>query len=344
MDKKILLYDAGGDLEKRWFVYYYRNGNRVKKYGRINRLKTPKRRYAAAKKLIAELEVSLGYRTIQRSDTKWEEAQRWVNEKQCRINTKRAFTYILNSLFRYLEDNPLTNENVKKFFTHLEKTSKRTTHDIYLGYVKTINYQCWKIDGLMDGIKRNCRRAETYAHFPSSMVRYISKRMPKYDERMWLFCQFIFYCFIRPEELRHLQYDDILLEDERIKIRGEISKNKKTQYVAIPKPFLPILEKEVEQNYKPDSYIFANEAGKVRYRWYFTKRHRKILQDLEIDTTKYKLYSWKHTGAVMAAKAGINIKQLQVQLRHHSLDQVDAYLKRLGVFDLDDLSNKFPAI
>ena len=56
------------------------------------------------------------------------------------------------------------------------------------------------------------------------------------------------------------------------------------------------------------------------------------------------LYSWKHTGAVMAVKAGIHIKQLQIQLRHHSLDQVDQYLRDLGVSDLSDLARSFPGI
>ena len=43
------------------------------------------------------------------------------------------------------------------------------------------------------------------------------------------------------------------------------------------------------------------------------------------------LYSWKHTGVVMAVKAGIHIKQLQIQFRHHGLDQVDQYLRDLGI-------------
>ncbi|MCX6269628.1 MAG: hypothetical protein NTU44_00125 [Bacteroidetes bacterium] len=36
----------------------------------------------------------------------------------------------------------------------------------------------------------------------------------------------------------------------------------------------------------------------------------------------------KHTGAVEASKY-IPVKDLQMQLRHHSLDQVDAYLRQM---------------
>lgn len=68
-----------------------------------------------------------------------------------------------------------------------------------------------------------------------------------------------------------------------------------------------------------------------------------MLKDLNI-TGRYGFYSWKHTGAVMAVKGGINIKDLQLQLRHHSLDMVNEYLKNLGVTDSERLLNHFPGI
>lgn len=35
----------------------------------------------------------------------------------------------------------------------------------------------------------------------------------------------------------------------------------------------------------------------------------------------------------MAVKAVISVKELQMQLRHHSLDQVNLYLRQLGMMD-----------
>lgn len=58
----------------------------------------------------------------------------------------------------------------------------------------------------------------------------------------------------------------------------------------------------------------------------------------------YSFYSLKHTGVVRAVKAGVNIKEIQLQLRHHSLDMVNEYLKNLGVFDLEDIELKLPAL
>lgn len=58
----------------------------------------------------------------------------------------------------------------------------------------------------------------------------------------------------------------------------------------------------------------------------------------------YTLYSWKHTGAIQAVKAGIGVKELQIQLRHHSLDMVNQYLRQMGVWDLGQLQEKFPGL
>jgi len=47
---------------------------------------------------------------------------------------------------------------------------------------------------------------------------------------------------------------------------------------------------------------------------------------------------------VMAIKAGIGVKQLQIQLRHHSLDETDKYLRQMGVRDVGNLRSDFPGI
>ena len=49
------LYNAGGDLSKNWFVYYYLNGKRIRVYGRINRITTKKGRNRVAQELIDEI-------------------------------------------------------------------------------------------------------------------------------------------------------------------------------------------------------------------------------------------------------------------------------------------------
>jgi len=96
------------------------------------------------------------------------------------------------------------------------------------------------------------------------------------------------------------------------------------------------------ESYEPDEPIF-----KVKNKFvtcdYLSKLHRKVLTVLGIKG-RYGFYSWKHTGAVKSIQARINAKELQMQLRHHSLDMVNEYLKNLGIMDADGIKHKFPMI
>lgn len=59
-----------------------------------------------------------------------------------------------------------------------------------------------------------------------------------------------------------------------------------------------------------------------------SRKHSEFLKKVGIaDKT---LYSWKHSGVVRAYKAGVDLKAIQMQCRHHSIEQTDTYLKSLG--------------
>jgi integrase len=97
----------------------------------------------------------------------------------------------------------------------------------------------------------------------------------------------------------------------------------------------------------PGSFFVLSKSGhpgmeQIAIQW-LNLQHRKVLEKLKI-RGHYAFYSWKHTGAVKAVQAGINVKDLQLQLRHHSLDMVNEYLKNMGVMDSKDLKGKFPDI
>jgi integrase len=126
-----------------------------------------------------------------------------------------------------------------------------------------------------------------------------------------------------------------------IEIPGHVSKNRKTQKVSIPTALYPELKFLVQMD--PELYIFGEQGIKPPSRDFLSKSHKKVLEALKING-RYGFYSWKHTGVVKAWKAGINIKDLQMQLRHHSLDMVNEYLKNPGVMDSDRIRDLFPAI
>ena len=157
---------------------------------------------------------------------------------------------------------------------------------------------------------------------------------------LWLACEFIYYCLIRPGELRLVKIGDIHFDENKICIRSEISKNKKQQFVTIPLAFRPSLE--ALKNRSPREYIFFKEdCTKPVPINYFIRKFRAALTDLGFGN-EYQLYSWKHTGVVALAKQKVNVEQIRKQLRHHSLDETQGYMRQLGVEDMEDLSGSFP--
>ena len=346
-EKKIMprLHDYNGDLTKQWFIHYYDlKGKRIRIYKGINCQPTVElRRYAAnelIKKILQDC-TSLTHKRVKEAIYK---------ELENRKPTWRKKTYQckkskISIFIKWMETKEWTAESIKDFFQHL--TDKYINPSTYNDYILNIRNALEWIgqEDLIKGIKSRKKRPVPAAYFTKSQVDYLSKAMKNKDPELWFFVQFIYYCFLRPRsELRLIKVGDVMLEDRKIVVHPDIAKNKKHQYIAIPNAFFPILEQKLK-NRNPNEYIFEGR-GYMQPMGYNTmgRRHLNLLEELGFDTKRYKMYSWKHTGAVMAVKAGIHVKQLQIQLRHHSLDQVDEYLRQLGVSDLGDLCEHFPHI
>ena len=137
--------------------------------------------------------------------------------------------------------------------------------------------------------------------------------------------------------------EDILIDDWKIRVPAEVSKNRATQMVTVPTAFRTALHYIKERG--PGEYLFHphREPGKPYSVNHMSERHRKALRALGF-SSEYKLYSWKHTGAIAAVQAGVTVKELQIQLRHSSLEMVDKYLRQLGAWDLKRLEKQFPGI
>jgi integrase len=178
--------------------------------------------------------------------------------------------------------------------------------------------------------------------YNEEQIEKIKKIIVENDEQLWLFIQFIYYCFLRPNEVRQLKYNYLKLDDRKIFIPQHISKNGKDGFVSIPERFdielknLKFLDNEGE-------YVFPSQDKlKPISKNMMGERYRKLIKVLKLGN-EYTLYSWKHSGVVAAYKAGIDIKTIQSQCRHQSLEQTDIYLKSLGL-NLNLAINKMPEL
>lgn len=156
------------------------------------------------------------------------------------------------------------------------------------------------------------------------------------DEQLYLFTRFIYFCYLRPKELRFLKVKH--LEENRIFIPATISKNKKSEFVTIPKQLEELIQKSGLRQKEPEQYIFTQRKKGFDYqlpRNLITNKHKLLVRKIGL-SSDYTLYSWKHTGVVNAYKAGIKIVSIQRQLRHSSLDVTAKYLKSLGLEENTD--------
>lgn len=168
------------------------------------------------------------------------------------------------------------------------------------------------------------------------------------DYSLFVFINFIYYTLGRPDALRLLKVGDIDLGKKTIRFLSENSKNGKTGYVAIAKPFMSLIE-ELELHKYPDYFFVFGREGcpsehKVRKDWFWQK-HYDALNLLNLKKYGYTLYCWKHTGAVNLYQAIKDVKRVSEQCLHSNILVTMNYLKNLGVvFGNDELVNNYPAI
>ena len=183
-------------------------------------------------------------------------------------------------------------------------------------------------------------------YFQQNTLEAVKRTILENDPQLWTIAQFQFYCFIRPIELRKMKLKDINMRDGTITVPAEIAKNRKEQTVIMPEPFLESLKTLSFESYPDNNFVITKKGvpGKdpvgKNYMWnHFNKIRKKMNLSNE-----YKLYSFKHTGNVMAARKGIGLKDLQMQNRHHSLDQMDIYLRQMLGNESEGIRNNYPVI
>lgn len=328
------------DLSRNWFVYWYEGRQRIRKYGRINHGDTYQKRMDLAKALIRKLKAEHRPKISVSEQTVWSYLE--TNKHIWKKKTQEQYFSVANVFFDFMAGREVNVLLIKEFLQGIRNTRHTTTYNKYRSSLKRL-FAAVGAAYLFDEIKPVKTIKTPARYFQPYQAERLAKVIQEKDQELWMFVQFVYYCFIRPGELRFLQVGDLLLEEREIRMPGDKTKNKKTEFVAVPDVFAPQLEQYY--NYPPGAYLFPSphDDNKPIGKSTMYRRHKKILKSMHFGKG-YSLYSWKHTGAVAAAKAGVGMKELQIQLRHHSLDQTDEYLRQMGVRDVHRIRNIFPKI
>lgn len=175
-------------------------------------------------------------------------------------------------------------------------------------------------------VKRNLAFSESEA---KNLLNYFKQKSPG----LWLLAITMLYTFIRVTELRELRAGWVLWDRKQILIPAEFAKSRKSRYVGMSKYLIEILREHGIDKLANDAYVyFLDKNGHRLEEKYFSMLHLKFLKLLNMDGRGHTLYSWKHTGVVMAYKSGLDIKTIQRQCGHSSVQTTDVYLRSLGLF------------
>lgn len=340
-------------LNKQWFVYFYIGNRRIQRKGAINRQKTVEGRITEAKKVALAVETELvQLKQAAIEQTPFLIALKRAYENRCRfLKPKSAATYktkmqvLQKFLCKNLIDKP-TKEDITRFFEQLPVKHPNTL-SVYRVTLFSLAKDMVKNGDLLENIFAHIQVKKTEAtpkyFFSQIQVSRLKNEIERKGlQQLWLACKLQHYTLMRPKEMRALKVSDLFLEENKILIRAEIAKNKKREYVVVPQHLCLDLQKHITGKQETDWVFMVNGKQIAENRFY--NEFRAVLTALNMDTQKHSFYSWKHTGARAWIKAGGSVYGLMRQMRHHSLDQTQQYLRKLGILEFEDDVNAMPVI
>ncbi|MFJ1328173.1 tyrosine-type recombinase/integrase [Capnocytophaga canimorsus] len=319
------IYDANGDLSKRWYVYFsFRNPKTGKMerqtpvYLGVNKLKKLSDRREAIKVLRDALEKALANGTINPYEDTYSEIK-IINIAQAvelalknaqatmRESSFKDYKSRINKFEKWLDNNgfsgrsvqAITKKTVLNFLNDvLEKTSAKNRNNtrsnlsIFFKYLEDNEYIAENFVSKIPVLNAKPERNKTYTQTQESQIfNYLEKN----DKLLLLMIKFVSYNFLRPIEVCRLQIKNIDFEGKKLVVDA---KNKLQKTKIIPE----ILFQEIQylKGSNSEFYLFAPEGvnhwntTETNKRDYWSKRFKKV-KDVFGLGKDYGLYSFRHT-------------------------------------------------
>ena len=322
------IYDANGDLKKRWYVYYsFRNPitnklvRQVPIYAGINKYKKLSERKAAAKNLCWAVEKLLknGFNPYEKSLLDNETINYSIREavdfalknkkNTLSENTYSDFKTRINRFVKWLNENHIdellsvTHLNKKIVNTYLNEIAQNTSArnrnnsrsnlSMFFQILEDNDIIPINFIQKIPVLKSNTERNKTYSIKDQEEINKLLEK----DKLLLLFIQFISYNFLRPVEICRLKIKDINVEEKKLFVRA---KNKIDKVKIIPDILineLPNLD-HLDQEF----YLFTpNGIGgewttkETNKRDFFSKRFNEVVKKPLSLGKDYGLYSFRHT-------------------------------------------------
>lgn len=191
---------------------------------------------------------------------------------------------------------------------------------------------------------RQIRNEKTYERthyevFNREQLDEIFFKLMTENKQVFVGCALIYYCFIRPEELRHIKIAHISLSEERIALYAENTKNKKSHRIYLPRRMREILEWSGYLDWNKSLYLLGrhNEPGKEQLAYHKLRRKLKpFLEEMGLGET-HSLYCFKPSGICNMYRKSKDLMAIKERGRFSSLEIAEIYLSRYNMLYKDDV-------
>ena len=261
-----------------------------------------------------------------------------------REETYTGYASYLKNLRNYNEEQPTPLYYIYQLDTHyvgcfldhiwIDRGNSGQTRDNYLGWLRLfcnflIEKQYLKAnpcDPISSLGRKKGKKQRTI--IPPTDLERLKDFCEKHSKHYLLACYILYYCFIRPKEMSHIQLKHISVAKGTLFIPENVSKNKKDGVVTIPDAVMKLMiELEVFSN-PNEYYLFsdgfypgANRRDEKQFRDYWGNTVRKKMKF----PRQYKFYSLKDTGITELLRDNVDTLSVRDQARHHSLLMTDIY-------------------
>ncbi|MCM1140095.1 MAG: tyrosine-type recombinase/integrase [Muribaculum sp.] len=228
-------------------------------------------------------------------------------------------------------------------YVFIERNNGAQTRNNYLNFLRVFcgflvekgYLQTKPTDGIAPISKRLYKKEREC--IPLDVVGKIAEYCKEKEPDFLFACYLLYYCFIRPVEMTRLKVRHFNLKDCTLTIPGELSKNKKTQTVTIPKKVIQYGIDIGVFSAPMDDFIFSyrlkpgqEEIDPKHFRdhWDNVRRALKL-------KSEWKFYSLKDTGITEMCDNNMASIAVRDQARHSSLAITDIYTRHKGQANKD---------
>ena len=366
--KSAKLNDADGDIQKRWFVYYFFIDPDTGKYRRFQhwipqKILSASGRRDKAHEMIRAInkKLRLGFNPFAHQEKRFAlitvavDYVMKIKQNTCRLRTHHTYSSFGNQFKEWLSMKKMSNIAVDDFNVHHAQDFMDYTQSVLKNSNRTYNNRVtamrtmfkmlvkreWILVNPFENIERVPKEDPEIIAFTVDELRIMQEYLPAWNYDLYVCACLIFYCFIRPAELCRLKIGNFQLSKRCIIIPGKAAKNKKQDVVQIPDALVPILRR-LDLGYPDEYFVFGKDMKRSPVEYAPTRMAEAWLKFRMNYGLNKQLYSLKHTGVGMAIESGLNIRDLQLQLRHSNLEMTQIYLDKFNVRPSQKLSSNFP--